>query len=1720
MLSELQERYDQHRFLDVWESTAGWWKPATDLDQFSTEELVFAARLAQRLGGFRLSRSLLWKVRKIEPEKPLVRYFTNHLQVPRQLLLDDLTAFEANPDLGGEDDELRANWLASHAYSWAKLRNMKRAKDLLQQAHILSPGSAWIYSLEADVFGLADDWAESLRSSERAWELDSFSSWANTSLATALMNLGDIQEAIRRLEIATGDTQSAQLLQTACWYQCAVAELQEGVERIETLAKARALALRIECLAPLADKEFKASLARTWLDIAQLGGDHAEMEQWAREARSPFHRQILTNLRQNPNGKRIRLPYHRTLQKHQECVPTSVGSALSATGIEISIEELATDVTFGGTAEWAAADWLRDKGLYVRFFDVTKEIAIRLIEASIGFVVSWEHDDGGHAIAIVGIDHAAGIALAHDPSSFRTSEYLLTVLDESRGPLGVLGMVAVTSDRVSELDQLLPTDADVVEASQAHQKAMTLYGPSAAQRVVAELTERFPSHPGTQYLQALQDLEEGRAGRALTSFRELMGRYPNAPRVRLHLMGACRAIGNTALLRQTLQVIVEMGVVPGVESHGDWIRPHPRYTCDYADILRASSETRRYAEALLRSALRTDWSSAYAWHVLADLRWGMQQLGSALIAYSVASFLGAHNEHYARAYVDVLSHSQRMQEGLQWLEDRVQHFGGSPQGISAWITWISVLEERGYPERALSACRQALERHKTTPFLLAFAVPFFARMGLWDEAETQLDALAKTENNGAFHEAAVSFYRMCGKPTKALEHAEFWVREVPRSMQARYALLSELSTLEGQELAAGRAEEWMREHPANEEFEEAFCQYAQDQFHWKKVLVLRRRAKRNPEDGWAWAELVFSVLTVFERGDEKLRNRLTSRIEAYLAELDRVAGNDSVALRAHGLWKEDCGEWRAAVDRYLDAIRHQPDHFYAYRRAWECAARLTDVERRNLWAAIEPLYLGNSSNLTNSLEMIGLLAGRFGVRETEQIVARWQLQRPDDPNVLEAAADLLLNHGHGLSDAKRALALLRTAVVRFPYHAGLRFSLARACRAVGDYQGANEAFEELVRRRPDDNSALIQLAWIQQRESKTELALQTLDRAKEQEPQEWNPYDSQTQILIECDRFEEARLTLQAALSRIPRSVRMYERTIALYTQCGLPEQALEAGRQGTRAYPRGAYLWLILGRALQDAPKLAAPGEAEVCLRQSIKCNHSLYESVDWLAMFLVERRRYQEAIDILLDVEPKLADPSPARGRIAWVRRQSGEKSQAVTDLAAIVRDTPWYAWGWNLMLAWLEEDKNWQLCEEILETVPSLMLTDVSFRRKRLSLLKQTKVMPAKIDAEWADLIRDFPEDVSLHLSRYDSLVEEGRLSDAAAVLQLIAATAGNNVYFLARLVAVECREKKLSEALDHALTVCFAKTEESLWATNQVWDQMGNAGMTEKLSVRFDLRLQEGAQPARRALVLYAEHILSSKSGPRIPSWLRRSWLNEATRRIKSLLLLVEGSSWEEGAELADLMSVLNRNNYRRLVIACWNRMRDKGLNANTDAWAQAGLAMINYGRKRTARRVMQDWRARTGIGMWMLSNYLLCVPRLRQTDLKEVIVTCEDGLTRLPHDHCARYLAYMEAEAYALIGDNPGLTAAWAKYTRYFEGVPEKGEYFPVWQEYLRADLPTLVSLLGLPGRPGYRRITWKLRFQRVWNPTTRKRCRKILVLLLRIGIALWLVGRSLVSFFK
>ena len=682
----------------------------------------------------------------------------------------------------------------------------------------------------------------------------------------------------------------------------------------------------------------------------------------------------------------------------------------------------------------------------------------------------------------------------------------------------------------------------------------------------------------------MQTLEDGQVGQALGKLKELIRQFPESPHVRVRYMQACHSVGNRALVRQTLEDIVEAGMLPGLQAQQDWTYPPDRYVYEYADLLRLSSDTSQKAESLLLRLIGRQPGCAGAWHNLADLLWDKRDEPGALLGYGISAGLAENDEHAARAYADALAALGREEEASRWLESRARRFRNPLHVVSPWITWIAFLEDRGYPERALSACDEALAQQGAPAELLAFAVPFFARMGDWTRAEADLGRLRDAGLPYAFFEAATRLHRMRGDLESAARSAAAWVAELPRSIDARQSLLDVVAAREGPEAAVRASRRWMLENRDHEGFEEAYCAQLDRAAAppGRKYRVLLRRLKRNPEDAWAWLQSTFVHLNNYEIADDGRRERLAPRIVRFLAECDRTSAGAVMTARAHAFWSELRGDWAGAVSRSLESIALAPESFYSYRRAWDCSSRLGAEEREALWGRLEPVFLGFPGRLTIAREVVGLLAERFGVAAAETSVATWRTARPDDPDILEAAADLLIEHGHGRSDAARAIDLLEPAVRRYPFHSGLRFSLANAYRRAGRDAEAEAVLAEIARRHPDNSAAGIRLAMIMSRRGDDRGALASLDRMMTAEPWDADPLAARAEILIDGARFEEAVRDIEGGLDRLPSDPLARPGDLLVDPVRGRRQSdPSRAGRRCGRSRQR-----VLLGRARPDPPR------------------------------------------------------------------------------------------------------------------------------------------------------------------------------------------------------------------------------------------------------------------------------------------------------------------------------------------------------------------------------------------------------------------------------------------------------------------------------------------------------------------------------------------------------
>src|SRR5688572_9209515 len=71
--------YAENRFFDAWTLTQDVWARRELLDGLDPESIIFAGRLAGRLGSDKIRRALFRYAAKREPHNPYVRYYCNFI---------------------------------------------------------------------------------------------------------------------------------------------------------------------------------------------------------------------------------------------------------------------------------------------------------------------------------------------------------------------------------------------------------------------------------------------------------------------------------------------------------------------------------------------------------------------------------------------------------------------------------------------------------------------------------------------------------------------------------------------------------------------------------------------------------------------------------------------------------------------------------------------------------------------------------------------------------------------------------------------------------------------------------------------------------------------------------------------------------------------------------------------------------------------------------------------------------------------------------------------------------------------------------------------------------------------------------------------------------------------------------------------------------------------------------------------------------------------------------------------------------------------------------------------------------------------------------------------------------------------------------------------------------------------------------------------------------
>ncbi|MHC4200101.1 MAG: tetratricopeptide repeat protein, partial [Planctomycetota bacterium] len=1301
---------------------------------------MFAGRLAGRLGGSKLRRWLCRRAVAVAPDHPGVRCFARHFTRRRNSSFDFLRSFEDSPELETDDADLQVSWLGMCAQLWGSFRCFEVAHGLVEQAKAICADDAWAWVSESRVLLAEDRWAEALDAAERAAGMQPSTPHTVDVVCTSLAKLGRFEEAAEHARKVAKEGQSYEVVSVAVWYLLAASERVRDEARRSRAREAYDLSGQLEPLAPLADRDTKSAIARIRSDAAFVLGDRALLTEHAHRVRSRFFREVARNLERSSGGRSVEVQARPVLQKHNTCLPASVASVLGAFGIDIDHDKLVEAITYRGTASWRTAKWVRDQGLLVRHFTATPELARSLLDRHIPFVMCFQGDLASHAVAVTGIDAASGTLVVHDPSCDRQMRMLLDSFHENEAPFGPEAALFVPRAKAAALDLIPKENYETAGGVVDFWHSLETKGATAAGDVVGALGRDYAKNPLVRRLEAVWLTTSGNARDALPIQEELLAKFPDSVALRNDVLNTLSRLGNSAKSLQHLKAVAERGLVSSSTEGTKWLHPPASVLCRYADFLKMSASTMPEAESLLRRALERYPFEASLYHVLGDALWFGGREGESTLPYRLASSLDQHDDHYARATADSLRRNGHQDEALASLGRRARALGDLVDGGGALAAWVDALENYGDVQGAMRRMTEAEEKRPGDAHVSAHAAQFWARHGEWPRADRALERLQSSENRPVFLAAASRYFDARGEWRTALENCRQWVSECPDSSDARELLLRLVEVEGGREAVRELCSQWLSDRPDNDDLEHVANGVFQRFFdNERREELLRRRTRRNREDGWAWRELGHFLAGKAETLAGAPREKALAELEDIVSECTRTGPHEAATTSLRGRIAECRGDLRDAAARYLEALTVDPEYEYCYDRCWGCAASWPEEDSLRLRAELEARMRGCVGHLHPARQMALRIAGRFGCAEAEAAIGRWSDLSPKDPELAEAHADVLLAYGRGRTDAERARAVLEGALALFPHHVDLRMSLAHALDVLESSDEEIAVLEELMARSPTHGGARVHLSNAYRKRGKHEDALRLLDEGIRIDPVDGYLRKRKVDLLLEVDRYHDAGTTFSAAVERLPEHVRLREDFIGFLMKHGEHEKAIEAARKGVDVFPDGAFCWCLLARALRMSGK-GSTHEAETTYRKALELNRALFDAADELAILLAEQRRFDEAESVIAEQMPLLTDTSLSRGRLAWIERESGKKPRAVQSMRRILQDFPLYKWGWDRLLDWLEEDGSMADARGLLEDAPAPLLQDPEFAGRRLLLLGKAGPGDAKYDEEWKQLLVD--------------------------------------------------------------------------------------------------------------------------------------------------------------------------------------------------------------------------------------------------------------------------------------------------------------------------------------------------------------------------------------------
>jgi tetratricopeptide (TPR) repeat protein len=1514
-LQRVRTLYDAGDFLGAYEVA----REIGPLAQWGgTAATLIAGRLAGQLGSQRLRLAMFLRAWRNDPDDAEACYYRARATLTRRSPLYAWRFLQRIGPLEGAENELRSDWLASHAIVLGALRDFDRAEAYMAEAERLAPHRAWLGIERSALFEMEDRYADALDASRRALDLCPWYSPAVQSIA-------------HLLQLMDRDPEADALLSEACSHaKSGLIAAQLAAIRFENrryLEAMRCLDL-FESLSPLLDAPTNRWLAGRRSDAAYHLGDVAAAACFARQSREPFFLALAERIQaEGACDRRVRLDVGFIRQHHQTCAPATLTAIAQFWGKDTDHLELAGEICYDGTPDHRERSWAETNGWIVREFTVTWNAAVALLDRGIPSTLTTVEADSAHLQAVIGYDARRGTLLIRDPTLPQEAEaFAQGFLDRYRS-VGPRGMAMVPRDRAALLEGLELPEAGLYDRLHEMQVRLHSHDREAAALAFAALRSDAPDHRLTHHARRLLGIYDADVPAILLALDALSKAFPEDVNLRLARLSCLRELGRR---EERLSLCREA-------CRGSW--PDPVLRREFARELLADAREHPTAERLAHRALRARPVDSATVHVLARVAWDAGRLQEGLELYRFASCLDDKNEWLARAFFDAARHLHREEEALRVLESRVRRFGA-----------LSSL-----PARTLHAAFWALDRAADAAVvlehalrlrshdgdLLLYAAQVASASGELESAATRLEEARRTCRHGDWLRAAANLAWNRGDLGGSLKLWKQVLESEPAALDANRAVAKLLEETEGRGEASTHLRQACQRSPHNYSLHRLHIEWLRREASSEAEPVLHRLLEIHPADAWGYREL---ALVLSEQG-----RVAEAEIELEIATALEPASTSEASTR--GFVLERAGRIDEAREDFREAIRRDVDNEWAM----DQLVRVCDSHSQRVEAL---LFVGRELERQVTLGD-GLLAfarrarGTLGSDGLLASLTRALDARPD----LWHAWSALIHERIERDELDQAKELAQQAVKRFPLLPKLWLDLAACCRARGDGEGEYAALENALRISPGWGRAARDLSLAMEHKGNYEESRTVLERAIAHAPLDPLNHGFLADTLWRMGEKDQALTHIAQAVRLEPGYQWAWQSFVTWCGELGGSERPAELARELVAQRPGDVRVWMALARVLERPDFIE---ERLNALDTASAIDPSYAESYDLKAELLAESGRFDEAEAACHPPHWGNRPPVTLRGRAAWVVAQRGDLVGAMARMRSVLQDNPDYVWGWDRFVEWAYERGT---KEEYLDAArtASRLSPESAIALGYLGLAQLRNGHRAGAKESFRRALKLMPSYSFAGMHLFDQELTDHELDAAGAALSNLKSHGREDDAFVnAREVQWYVAKAERIAALEALRKLCSGTSEDSEWPLRIADRAFATAGWSSLADSVYAQALERrDAAPLIGAV--WAERWAT-----------RRKWWN--ARRIGPLL--AKGSDAANQA-VATYIRVLGQKRSSLLLRLCLWRHRES-LRRHTVCWGTVGYALTNVNRYHAVSRWLADWPSRQNVQPWMLINLVICL----------------------------------------------------------------------------------------------------------------------------------------------